>query len=170
MTFISLAIQQPISRGFPVFCFALLTMLIAACGSEIDASPKDLLLSPDDVPGRQLAVVSESEEESEEGPSALIEMQGPGFRVLQSILLFENRELALAALDGIRGDLVSRGVTGPGTLEASGILQHTLGEEEAASLFFIEENGLVRLTVTGEQRGQLLEELAAIAREKLTGG
>lgn len=149
---------------------ALLSTLLAACGSEIESSPGELLLSPEDVPHLQLAVVSESEEESEEGPSALIEMQGPGFRVLQSVLLFESRELALSALDGIRGDLVSRGQTGPGAPEASGVLQHTLGGEEAASLFFIEENGLVRLTVTGEERGQLLEELAAVAREKLEGG
>ncbi len=117
----------------------------------------------------QLTVVSESEEQSE-APSALIELQGPGFRVLQSVVLFESRELALSALDGIRSDLVSLGEAGPGGVETSGVLQHTLGREEASSLFFIESRALVRLTVTGPDRQQRLEELAEVARNKLEGG
>ena len=72
-------------------------------------------------------------------------------------------------LDGIRGDLVNQGETGPGGLEMSGVLQHTLGREEASSLFFIEGRGLVRLTVTGPDRQLRLEELAAIAKGKLEG-
>ena len=118
----------------------------------------------------QVDVASVSEEESGEGPSALVELQGPGFRVMQSIVLFESRELALAALDGIRSDLVSRGETEPGGVETSGVLEHTLGSEEAASLFLIEDRALVRLTVTGPERRQLLAELADIARGKLEGG
>ena len=144
-----------------------LALLLAGCGSSTEASPKELLLSPQDVSGMQLTVISESESDSTQGPTAIIELQGPGFRVLQSIILFESRESALSALDGIRGDLVSTAGTGPGGVESSGVLEHTLGEEQAASLFLIEDNGLMRLTATGPQRGQLLEELAEIAREKL---
>ena len=145
----------------------VIATLAAGCGSDISSDPRDLLLSPDDVPGMQLNIVSVSEEASEEGPSALVELQGPGFRVLQSIVLFENRELALSALDGIRSDLVSRGETEPGGVETSGVLEHTLGSEEASSLFLIEDRALVRLTVTGPERQQLLDQLADAAREKL---
>ena len=147
----------------------LFALLLAACGSETATDPRELLLSPEDVPALQLTVLSESQEQSEGGPSALVELEGPGFRVLQSILLLENRELALSTLDGIRGDLVNQGETGPGGLEMSGVLQHTLGREEASSLFFIEGRGLVRLTVTGPDRQLRLEELAAIAKGKLEG-
>ena len=118
----------------------------------------------------QVGLASVSEEESGEGPSALVELQGPGFRVLQSIVLFESRELALSALDGIRSDLVSRGETGPGGMQTSGVLEHYLGLEEASSLFLIEDRALVRLTVTGPERQQRLDQLADIARSKLDGG
>ena len=99
-----------------------------------------------------------------------MELQGPGFRVMQSIVLFESRELALSALDGIRSDLVNRGETGPGGVETSGVLEHNLGSEEASSLFLIEGQALVRLTVTGPDRQQLLDQLADITRSKLEGG
>ena len=145
----------------------VLALSMGGCGAGTETSPRELLLSQEDFPEVQLTVLSESEAMSGEGPTALVELQGPGFRVLQSVLLFENRERALAALDGIRGDLISTAGTDPGGVERSDVLQHTLGEEAAASLFFIEDNGLVRLTVTGPERGQLLEELAEIAREKL---
>ena len=148
----------------------LLALLIAACGPETPANPGDLLLSPGDLSDMQLTVISQSEEQSGEGPSALVQLQGPGFRVLQSVVLFDSRELALAALDSIRGDLASRGEAGPGGVETSGVLEHNLGQDEASSVFFIEDRALVRLTVTGPKRLQLLEEMAAIARNKLEGG
>ncbi len=164
----------PVPRTFPAAAVHALVIAMAlalgfsACGSDIEARPLELLLHPEDLPGMQLLVHSESESESAEGPSALVELQGPEFRVLQSVLVYQDREQALAALDGIRGDLVSSAGTEPGGLESSGVLQHTLGNEEAASLFFIERNGLVRLTVTGPRRDQILEDLAEIAREKLS--
>ena len=147
----------------------LLAVFLIGCGQEGPSDPVDLLLSPADVPGMELTIVSETEQQSGEGPSALVELQGPGFRVLQSVVLFESRELALSALDGIRSDLVSRGETGPGGVETSGILEHTLGAEEASSLFLIEERALLRLTVTGPERRQLLDQLADAAREKIAG-
>ena len=148
----------------------LVTAYLAGCGPETPADPRNLLLSPDDISGMQLTVVSESEEQSVEGPSALVELQGAGFRVLQTVVLFASREEALSALDGIRSDLVSRGETGPGGLETSGVLEHNLGSEEASSLFLIEDRALVRLTVTGPERQQRLDELADVARSKLEGG
>ena len=150
-----------------VLCLALL----AACGSETPLAPRELLLAPEDFPGSAVSVLSISEEQSPDGiPSAQVEIQGPGFRVLQSIVLFDTREQALAALDGIRADLVSRGETGPGKPEASGVFKHQLGDEEAASLFFIEDNRLARLAVTGPGRDKRLAELAGVARDKLSGG
>ena len=148
----------------------LFAAFLVGCGSETPSDPRDLLLAPADVSGMQVTVVSASDEQSAEGPSALVELQGQGFRVLQSVVLFESRELALSALDGIRNDLVSRGETGPGGMETSGVLEHNLGSEEASSLFLIEDRALVRLTVTGPERRQLLEELADVARSKLEGG
>ena len=162
-------------RAYPARLALALTLclimaLAAACGSEITAEPRELLLAPEDFQGANVSVTSLSEEQSLDGPSAQVELQGPGFRVVQSLVLFENREVALSALDGIRADLVSRGETGPGQPEASGVFEHQLGNEDAASLFFIENNGLVRLTVTGPDREAKLSELAAVARGKLSGG
>ncbi len=149
-----------------MLCLALL----AACGQRELANPSSLLLAPEDFPNISVSVLTTSEEQSLDGPSALVELQGPEFRVLQSIVLFDTRERALAALDGIRADLVSRGETEPGGKEASGIFEHSLGGEGAASLFFLENNGLVRLTVTGLNREGRLVELADIARSKLADG
>ena len=145
-------------------------IISAGCGSEFPSDPAGLLLAPGDFQGVSVSVSSASEEQSLDGPSALVELEGPDFRVLQSLVLFETREQALSALDGIRGDLVSRGETGPGEREASGVFKDRLGQEDAASLFFIENNGLVRLTVTGHDRERRLSRLADVAREKLLGG
>ena len=148
-----------------VLCLAL----SAGCGPETSANPRELLLAPSDFHDQSVSVLSVFEEESLDGPSAQVELQGPGFRVLQSLVMFGNREQALTALDGIRADLVSRGEAGPGKREASGVFSHMLGDESAASVFFIENNGLVRLTATGPDRETLLSELADIARNKLAG-
>ena len=153
-------------------CIALLLCLLfsAACGQSELANPSSLLLAPQDFPNVSVRVLATSEEQSLDGPSALVELQGPEFRVLQSIVLFDTREHALAALDGIRADLVSRGEAKPGEAEASGIFEHSRGGEDAASLFFLENNGLVRLTVTGPNREGRLAELRDIARNKLADG
>lgn len=167
----SLSLRETVCvRAFPVTLLAVWILLgLTACGSPALENPAELLLEPADFPGIAVSVVSTSEEQSLDGPTALVELQGPGFRVLQTLILFETREQALSALDGIRADLVSRGETGPGEREASGIFRHPLGDSEAASLFFIESNGLVRLTVTGPDRENRLRELAAISRERLKG-
>ena len=148
-----------------VLCLAL----SAACGSDITVEPRELLLAPSDFQGQSVSVLSVSDAESLDGPSAQVELQGPGFRALQSLVIFGSREQALASLDGIRADLVSRGEAGPGKREASGVLEHMLGDEAAASLFFIENNSLARLTVTGPDREARLSELADIARNKISG-
>ena len=145
-------------------------LLTAGCTSEIAADPESLLLAPEDFGGTSVSVVSTSEEQSLDGPSALVELEGPDFRVLQSLVLFENREQALSALDAIRADLVSRRETGPGEPEASGVFKDRLGDEEAAGLFFIERNGLVRLAVTGLDREDRLAKLSDRARAKLSDG
>ena len=145
-----------------------LCLLLAGCGSEVSAEPRDLLLAPEDFPEGGVSVTSLNEEQSLGGPSAQVELQGPGFRVVQSLVIFGTREAALTALDGIRADLVSRGETGPGGVETSGVLEHRLENEEAVSLFFIEGNGLVRLTVTGPDRAGQIEVWADMAREKIS--
>ena len=157
-------------RAFPPAIAAICMLLLAACGSDTLTDPRPLLLGPENFPNISVSVLSVSEEQSSDGPSALVDLQGPEFRVLQSLVLFENREQALSALDGIRADLVNRGETEPGQREASGVFEHSLGDEDAASLFFIENNGLVRLTVTGPDRRQQLAELADAARDKLAKG
>ena len=156
-------------RLLAVLCL-FLAILLVACSPEIASEPSELLLAPGDFQTTAITVVSESKEQSLDGPSAQVELQGPGYRVLQTLILFETRERALSALDGIRADLVSRDESGPGATEASGIIEHPLGNEDAASLFFIENRGLVRLTVTGPDRDSRLAELSAIAREKISGG
>lgn len=154
-----------ILAGFAPIALAL---LLACGGPEAMAPPRELLLAPGDFAnGGAVTVAALSEEESRDGPSAQVELQGAGFRAVQSLVLFASREQALAALDGIRADLASQGAAGPGPPESSGVLEHQLGNAAAASLFFIESRGLVRLTVTGPDRRRLLDELAAAARGKL---
>ena len=154
----------------PLLALAILSVLLAGCGSGPPAEPRELLLAPGDFQDTAVSVLSVSEEESLDGPSAQVEIQAPGYRVLQSLILFETRERALSALDGIRADLMNRGEATPGEPEASGVFEHLLGSDEATSLFFIEDRGLVRLTVTGPERRQRLAELAALARAKLSSG
>ena len=145
-------------------------LLTAGCSSEITADPQGLLLAPEDFSGAEVNVVSTSEEQSLDGPSALVQLEGPDFRVLQTLVLFEAREDALAALDAIRADLANRARTEPGEREASGVFDDKLGNEEAAGLFFIERNGLVRLVVSGPGREDRLSDLAELARDKLADG
>lgn len=148
----------------------MLALALSACGAARPANPGELLLAPGDFPDAAVSVVSLSEQESLERPSAQVELAGPGFRALQSVVLFDSRAEALAALDGIRADLVSRGEAGPGEPGASGVFEHRLGDADAASLFFIENRGLGRLTVAGPDRHRLLRELVAVARGKLAEG
>lgn len=143
---------------------------MAGCASEITADPRHLLLAPEDFGDAAVSVVSASAEQSLDGPSALVELEGPNFRVLQTLVIFETREDALSALDAIRADLVSRGVAGTGEREASGIFSDRIGNDDATGLFFIERNGLVRLAVSGPGREDRLSDLAELAREKLSEG
>ena len=147
-----------------------LCILLAGCGSEASAEPRGLLLAPEDFQMGDVSVTSLTEEQSLDGPSAQVELQGPGFRVVQSLVIFETREGALAALDGIRADLANQGKAEPGGKESSGVLEHRLGAEDAGSVFFIEGSSLVRLTVTGPDRARLVEEWAKLARSKISGG
>ena len=157
------------ARAFSIGIALICLLLLTGCASEVSGEPRDLLLAPDDFSEGGVSVVSLSEEQSLDGPSAQAELQGPGFRVVQSLILYENREMSLAALDGIRADLVNQGQAAPGELEASGVFDHQLGNEAAASLFFIEGRALVRLTVTGPERRQRLTAFSALARDKLAG-
>ena len=158
-------------RGAQLLAFGVFAVfLLAGCSSEITGDPKELLLSPGDFQDVSVVVLSASEEDSLDGPSALVELEGPDFRVLQSLVVFASREAALSALDAIRADLVSRGATGPGQAGASGVFVDRIGAEEAAGLFFMERNVLVRLAVAGQGRESHLIELAELARKKLADG
>ena len=154
-------------KAFLAALVVLVFLLAVGCGSGASALPRDLLLGPGDIPEGSVTVVSLTEGQSLDGRSAQVELQAHGYRVLQSLVLFETRGGALAALDGIRADLVSRGETGRGGAQASGIFEHMLGQEEAASVFFIEGPALVRLTATGPDRQLHLDDLSELARRKL---
>ena len=156
-------------KAFLAALVVLVSLLAVACGSGGSALPRDLLLGPGDFPGGLVTVVSLTEGQSLGGRSAQVELEASGYRVVQSLVLFDNGEGALAALDGIRADLVSGGETGAGGAEASGMFEHMLGQEGAASVFFIEGAALVRLTATGPDRQQRLDELSDLARRKLAG-
>ena len=160
---------RPMKTAFLFPLLIICAALFTGCGSEVSAEPRGLLLEPNDFPGGGVSVISVDEEQSLDGPSAQVELQAPGYRVLQSVVLYESRGLALSALDGIRADLVSRGETGPGGVETSGVFEHMLGLDQAASLFFIEDRALVRLTVTGDERQERLSDLAGAARGKIEG-
>ena len=102
---------------------------------------------------------------------AQVELDGPDFKLNQSVVLFATGEQALSVLEGIKLDQETQGIkTTPDTgqfQDSSGVLVETRGDKEILSLFFVEGRALVRVTLVGANAGVLLAKYAELARLKV---
>ncbi|HCL25555.1 MAG TPA: hypothetical protein DHW65_04305 [Dehalococcoidia bacterium] len=160
---------RPSAKWVPVFLIGLLTAVLTGCSSG-PVSPNDLLLGPDDFPGTTVTETSrEAGETSEAEPAVQVELKGPDFVLLESLVLFESDDMALGLLASIKQDQISQGVT-PHPLEGfednSGVIDEHLHDEEGSTVFFVQGEALVRLTLTGPGRSERIWDMARLAREK----
>ena len=73
---------------------------------------------------------------------------------------------------GIKQDQVARGVTSEpvaGFDDNSGVMSEQLHGEDALTVFFVEGRALVRLTLSGDGRDEMVWAFARLAREKSGG-
>ena len=153
----------------PIVLLSLFAVLLVACFSG-PAPPQDLLLGPEDFPN---TVVTETNREDGETkldePAVQVELTSPDFTLLESLVLFEDEDIALTILAGIKQDQISQGVT-PEPMEGfednSGVLSEKLHGEDASTLFFVEGRALVRITLSGEGQADDVWAFARLARKK----
>jgi len=147
----------------------LVALLSAACSSD-PTPPRDLLLDPDDFPRVSVTeAVQETAATNQDEPAVQVELTGPDFTLLESLVLFESKDLALAILAGIKQDQISQGVASPpidGFEDNSGVMSEQLHGEDASTVFFVEGRALVRITLSGARQTDNIWEIARLAREK----
>lgn len=159
-------------RLIPLAFVALFAVLLAACSGD-PTQPRDLLLGPDDFP--DTTVIETSREDgstNQDEPAVQVELSSPEFELLESLVLFENEDIALSILAGIKQDQVARGVTAEpeeGFKDNSGVMSEQLNGEDASTVFFVEGRALVRLTLSGDGRDEMVWALARLARDKSGG-
>ena len=153
----------------PIALFSISAVLLAACSSD-PTPPRDLLLGPGDFPGQAVTESGrETGETSLDDPAVQVELSGPDFTLLESLVLFEAENLALSLLAGIKQDQISQGVTAQpedGFDDNSGVISDQLHGDDASTLFFVQGRALVRITLTGAGRMEDIWEIARLARDK----
>ena len=153
----------------PLVLLSLFAVLLVACFSG-PAPPQDLLLGPEDF---RNIVVTETNREGRETnldePAVQVELTSPDFTLLESLVLFEDEDIALTILAGIKQDQISQGVT-PEPMEGfednSGVLSEKMHGEDASTLFFVEGRVLVRITLSGDGQADDVWVFARLARKK----
>ena len=149
----------------------VLLLVLAGCSGD-SKPPRDLLLNPRDFPDQTVThSVQEIDDSLLDGAAVLVELVGPDFTLLESLVLFESDSLALKVLDEIKQDQLAQGVIAE-TLEGfdgnSGIMDETLRGEEGSTLFFVEGSALVRITLSGANHAEKAWEIAHLAQKKST--
>ena len=79
------------------------------------------------------------------------------------------RVLAVSLLNGIKQDQLAQGVTSQpmeGFEENSGVIDDQLHGDAASTVFFVQGRALVRITLTGAERKEMIWEIARLARDK----
>ena len=98
-----------------------------------------MLLAPKDFPTKRvMGVAKESVATNKDEPAVQVELKAPRFTVLESLVLFETRELALSILGRIKQDHTSLGIvssSAEGFYDSSGILLEHLNGEQASTVF-----------------------------------
>ena len=155
----------------PVFqvLLVMFALLLTACSGDA-TPPRDLLLSPDDFPRSAVTETSrETGESNKYEPAVQVELTSLDFTVIESLVLFESVDLALALLSEIKQDQLSQGVDAhpvDGFDANSGVLADRLHGDDASTLFFVEGQALVRITLSGVGHAERVWDIARMAREK----
>ena len=153
---------------FPVL-LVMFALLLTACSGDA-TPPRDLLLSPDDFPRSAVTEISrETGESNKYEPAVQVELTSIDFTVIESLVLFESVDLALALLSEIKQDQLSQGVDAhpvDGFDANSGVLADRLHGDDASTLFFLEGQALVRITLSGVGHAERVWDVARMAREK----
>ena len=102
-------------------------------------SPSDLLLARDDLPTEVvIETIKEPGATNNDEPAVQVELKTPGFTILESLVLFETSELALAILADINQDHAAIGIVSDsieGFDKNSGISVDHLDGEQASTFF-----------------------------------
>jgi hypothetical protein len=150
----------------------LFAISLAACFSGA-TPPRDLLLDSSDFPSVNVTeIVQETGTTNEDEPAVQVKLLAPDFTVLESLVLFETRDLALGILAGIKQDQTAQGVVPvpiEGFQDNAGVLGEHLNGEETSTVFFVEGRALVRISVQGENGVENIWEIARRARIKSGG-
>ena len=153
----------------PIGLFFVSAMMLAACSGD-PAPPRDLLLGPGEFPGQEVTETGrETGETSLDEPAVQVELSGPDFILLESLVLFKAENQARTILAGIKQDQIAQGVTAvpvAGFEDNSGVVDDQLHGDDASTLFFVQGRALVRITLTGAGRADRVWEIAGLAREK----
>jgi hypothetical protein len=106
-------------------------------------SPSDLLLARDDFPTEVvIETIKEPGATNNDEPAVQVELKAPGFTILESLVLFETSELALAILAGINQDHAAIGIVSDsieGFDKNSGIRVDHLDGEQASTFFSLKD-------------------------------
>ena len=155
----------------PVFqvLLVMFALLLTACSGDA-TPPRDLLLSPDDFPRSAVTETSrETGESNKYEPAVQVELTSLDFTVIESLVLFESVDLSLALLSEIKQDQLSQGVDAhpvDGFDANSGVLADRLHGDDASTLFFVEGQALVRITLSGDEQADNVWAFARLARKK----
>jgi hypothetical protein len=150
----------------------LFAVVLAACSG--DATPlRDLLLEAEDFPDTTVTETSSEDGSTNlDEPAVQVVLSSPEFNLLESLVLFENDDIARSILAGIKQDQVAQGVTAEPVADFednSGVMSEQLNGEDASTVFFVEGRALVRLTVSGNGGDEMIWAFARLAREKSGG-
>ena len=152
--------------------FTLFAISMAACSNE-STPPSDLLLDSNDFPEMNITEISRGVGSTDsERPAVQVELRANGFTILESLVVFENKDLALSILTSIKQDQTGQGVGSvpvEGFDDNSGVMVEHLDDDEKSTVFFVEGRVLVRITVSGEEAIESIWEIASRAREKSEG-
>ena len=171
MPLVKLAPQTHLVTLFRLLAPLLLVALLAACSSN-GVRPEEVLLDPGDFPGIPVTVSNVQTIETVQGQSAAqVEIEGPDFVLIQSVVVFENALAARTILGGIKVDRPAQDTTPVDARkfqDVSGVLTEIRGGQESLTLVFVEGRALVRITISGPGRRELLPLYAEKARLKVS--
>ena len=152
-----------------LFLSVAAALCLAAC-SRGTVPAQDLLLGHLDFGGQAvLESDMESTETADGSPAVQVILTGPGFKILESPVLFESAELERTTLAGIKQGQAALGVpseTLAGFQDVTGIKIGSLGTEATATLFFVQGRALVSLSVAGPDRAEQIWGFAEISQAK----
>ena len=89
-----------------------------------------------------MEVAKESVATNKDEPAVQVELKAPGITILESLVLFETRELALSILARINQDHTALGIdpaSAEGFYDSSGIVVEHLYGEQASTVFLLKD-------------------------------